>query len=125
MPVAWATDWDHAAVNQSSLALVGADSSGLITAVSPSAAALLKYEEPEALVGSRLVEIIPTRYHQAHLAGFTLHQITGRGPLLDLPVVVPLRCRDDSEVEAEMTITTCSTPAGESLFVADLRAVAQ
>ncbi len=116
----WATAWDHAAVSESPRALVGADNAGLITTVSVSAVRLLKYEEPEDLVGTRLVDIIPTRYHQAHLAGFTLHQINGRGPLLGLPVVVPVRCRDNSEVEVEMTILASSTPEGASIFIADL-----
>lgn len=115
-----ATQWDGSAVNHSSRALIAANDAGLIVAASSAAAALLKYDATDDLVGRRLVEIIPTRYHQAHLAGFTLHQLTGRSPLLQRPAVVPALCRDGSEVEVPLQISTSPGPGGGSIFVADL-----
>jgi hypothetical protein len=76
------------------------------------------------LVGSRLIAIIPPRFHQAHLAGFTLHQITGRGPLLGRAVVVPALCQDGSEVDVHLHITRIPVAGGEAVFLADLAAAA-
>ncbi len=114
--------WDGAVVTQSLLARIAADGAGLIIAASQAATELLKYASSDELAGMRLVDIIPTRYHQAHLAGFSLHQITGRGPLLNRAVVVPALCRDGTEVEVELLITTTRAAGGGSIFVADLKA---
>ena len=55
---------------------------------------------PGELVGQRLISIIPTRFHQAHIAGFTLHLVNGRSPLIGnrvtVPVTVPTAPRSSS-----------------------------
>ncbi len=121
VPAASATSWDGAALANSSQNLIAADGIGLIVAASAAAAELLKYDASSALVGKRLVDIIPTRYHQAHLAGFSLHQITGRSPLLNRAVIVPALCRDGTEVEVELEITSTPAPGGGSIFIAALQ----
>jgi PAS domain S-box-containing protein len=120
VPAARRTTWDGTAVSEADGAAIAADDTGRIVAASRAAAALLAYESTDDLVGRRLVEIIPERYHQAHLAGFTLHHITGRGPLLERTVVVPAQRHDGTEVEVAMCITASRAPDGGSVFVADL-----
>jgi PAS domain S-box-containing protein len=112
--------WDLARVTRAREALVAADDTDGIVAASDSAAALLGYDGPAELVGQRLVSVIPERYRQAHVAGFTLHLINGRSPLLHTPVTVPLRRRDGSETTASMTISAHHADDGREVFVAAL-----
>ena len=65
--------------------------------------------------------IIPPRYRQAHVAGFTLHLANGRAPLLERPVIVPALCRDGSETVVELTVEAVTLPGGRAVFVATLR----
>ena len=51
--------------------------------MSPEAAAILGYDDAAELVGQRIVSIVPERYRQAHVAGFTMYLLVGRKPLLD------------------------------------------
>lgn len=124
VPSQRAASWDGSGVTGAARAEIAADDTGRIIAASPAAASLLAYGSTSDLVGRRLVEIIPARYRQAHLAGFTLHQITGRGPLLGRRVRVPAQRRDDTEVELSMQITASRAPGGGYVFVADLEAAA-
>jgi PAS domain S-box-containing protein len=110
--------WDLARVTGSRQALVAADDSNGIVAVSDAAARLLGYDRPEDLVGQRLVSIIPDRFRQAHVAGFTLHLLNGRSALLNTQVVVPLRRRHGTETTATLTISTHRTNDGREVFVA-------
>lgn len=113
--------WDAEALRSSDRALIAADDTNGIVAVSRSAADLLGYPDVTALEGQRLVEIIPERYHQAHLAGFTLHLFAERRPLLGRPVTVPAKRRDGTEVMVELLVDSTLLRGGRRLFVADLR----
>jgi PAS domain S-box-containing protein len=115
-----ALEWDPTTVTESVEPAVAADDSDLIVAVSTGALDLLGYEHEE-LLGQRLISIIPRRYRQAHLAGFTLHLLTGRGPLLDQAVVVPVLRRDGSEVSVELHVRVQRVEHGRSVFLATLR----
>ena len=112
--------WDPAPVNSSTSALIAADDTDQIVAVSPSALTLLGYEDPGQLVGSRLICIIPTRYHQAHIAGLTLHLASGRGPLLGNQVTVPVLRADRSEQVIGLRIEARHLADGRAVFVAEL-----
>lgn len=98
--------------------LIAADDTNQILAVSASAAELLGYATAEDLAGQRLVDIIPTRFRQAHIAGFTLHHLVGRSPLLGREVEVPALRRDGTEINIRLEITSRSAPDGVALFVA-------
>ena len=103
-------------------ALIAADDTDRIIAISRPALTMLGYDAASQLVGQRLVAIIPPRLRQAHLAGFTLFFSTGRAPLLGRPVSVPaLRC-DGSEMLVELTVRSESLPGGRHVFVAVLSA---
>ena len=112
-------DWDPAEVNSSRRALLTADDANLIIAASPSALALLGYQELDQLVGQRLISIIPLRYHQAHIAGFTLHLVNGRSPLLGHRVTVPVVRADGSEVVTGVTVDATPLPSGRRVFTAE------
>jgi PAS domain S-box-containing protein len=114
------TGWQTAAVTRSDDALVAADDANHIIAASEAALALLGYDEPGELIGHRLLEIIPPRFRQAHLAGFTLYLSNGRAPLLDRSVVVPALRRDGSETMLELTVASEQLPGGRHVFVASL-----
>jgi len=110
--------WDLTPLTAAAGAYIAADDTNGIVAVSDSAAELLGYPSPEHLIGHRLVSIIPARYRQAHVAGFTLHLLNGRAPLLDTPVVLPLRRRDGTETSLTVRITKHHTEDGRAVFVA-------
>lgn len=112
----WSTD----VVNDSDLALIAADDTNGIIAISRGALRILGYDDPGELVGRRLVAIVPPRFRQAHLAGFTLHLALGRSPLLNRPVTVPALRRDGSETTIELAVRSESLGAGRHVFVATL-----
>jgi PAS domain S-box-containing protein len=112
--------WDPSMVTGAATAMIAADDTNRILAVSPAAVALLGYDDPAELVLGRLVDIIPPRYRQAHLAGFTLHLFAGRSPLLKTSVLVPALRKDGSEVTVDLKVTAHRLPEGRRTFVAEL-----
>lgn len=112
--------WDPHEVTESPTAIVAADDTNRIVALSPSALELLGYNDASALLDRRLVSIIPERFHQAHVAGFTLHLVNGRSPLLGRKITVPALRRDGSEIEIGLLIESRSLPEGRTLFTAQL-----
>lgn len=112
-------DWDPAEVNDSARALIAADDANLIVAASRSAVEALGYSDAEALVGQRLISIIPLRYHQAHIAGFTLHLVNGRSPLLGHRVTVPVVRADGAEADMELELSARPLPSGRRVFIAE------
>lgn len=130
-PTAWSSDpdaaratalpplsWMDEVEDVEGQALIVADDTNRIVVVNRPACDLLGYEEPDQLLGRRLVAIIPARYHQAHLAGFTLHLSNGRSPLLGRTVVVPVLRSDGTEVAVELMVESRQRDAGRHLFVA-------
>lgn len=114
--------WDEDPVTEAEAPVLACDDGNTIVAVSRAAAALLGYDDPTQLVGRRLVSIIPDRYRQAHLAGFTLHLYTGRRALLDHSARVPLLTRDGAEVPVELAVRAVSLPDERTVYVASLQA---
>jgi PAS domain S-box-containing protein len=112
--------WDTHTVTESAVATIAADDTDLIVAVSAGALRLLGYERADELLGQRLVTIIPQRYRQAHLAGFTLHLLTGRGPLMTRQVDVPVLRRDGSERVVRLGVEARHVASGRSVFVATM-----
>jgi PAS domain S-box-containing protein len=124
-PAKHAFPWDVGTVSEAGVAAIAADDTDLIVAVSADALSLLGYERPAELLGQRLITIIPQRYRQAHLAGFTLHLLTGRGALLTREVNVPVLRRDGSERIVRLGIETRHVASGRTVFVATLSEVEQ
>ncbi len=113
------TVWDDSEVADATAAVIVADDTDIILAASRAALALLGYAEG-SLVGRRLVAIIPERFHQAHLAGFTMHLLSGRGPLIGVPVTVPALREDGSELTVQLTVRRMSSGTGRPVFVAEM-----
>ena len=113
--------WDPVTVADSNGSLIAADSTNRILAVSQPALTLLGYQDPAELVGRRLVDIVPERYRQAHLAGFTLYFAEGRAPLIDQPVNVPALHKDGSERAVQLTVRAQHLSDGRQVFVGEFR----
>jgi PAS domain S-box-containing protein len=115
--------WDAGKVTDAHKAVIAANDTSQIIAISPAAARLLGYDDGGAsLIGERLVAIIPERYRQAHVAGFTMYLLVGRKPLLDQEVVVPALRRDGSEIDIRLIIREQPVREGRSVLVADIQA---
>lgn len=115
-----AVSWDPTSVTESAQALIAADDDNRIIAASQPLLDLLGYDDRAQLVGQRIATIIPARYRQAHVAGFTLHFLTGHSPLLGKVIVVPATRCDGREVEVEVTVNSHSAPHGRKVFIAEL-----
>lgn len=100
-------------------ALLATDEASLIVAVSPAALAFLGYDHAAELLGRRVTMIIPDRYHQAHIAGTTLHLTNGRSPLLGRQITVPVVLADDTERPAGLVVEPRRLPGGRRIFVAE------
>ena len=111
--------FDPAEVSSSSRALLATNQDSIFVAVSDSAADALGYR-PEELLGRRVLVVVPGRYHQAHVAGTTLHLANGRSPLLNKPVIVPMVRADGTEVEVQLEVVARKLEDGSKIFVAEL-----
>ena len=116
-------DWDPRVVTEAAEGLLAADATSRIIAVSPQAADILGYDDPTELTGKRIVTIVPERYRQAHVAGFTMYLLVGRKPLLDHEVTVPALRRDGSEVDIRLTVRSPTAASGRSVLLADIELV--
>jgi len=113
-------NWDPGTVSEATTGIIAADEANRIIAVSPAAVELLGYDDPREIVGRRLVALIPERFRQAHVAGFTMYLLVGRQPLLGRAVEVPALRRDGSELLVELVITAEQVGDGRTLFLADI-----
>ena len=111
--------WDPQQVDESPMPVLAADDGGRIVAVSEPALKALGYSRTD-LVGQRLLALIPLRYQQAHVAGFTRHVVNGRSPLLGQQVIVPLVVAGGREIEAKVQIDGHALADGRSVFVAEI-----
>ena len=115
--------WDVSPVTEAATAVIAADEASQILALSRPALDLLGYDDAAAIVGRRLVAIIPERFRQAHVAGLTMYLLVGRQPLLGRPVEVPALRRDGTEVLLEMVVSAEKDGEGHQLFLAEVRRI--
>lgn len=114
-------EWVPESVSDADHPAIAADHANRILAVSRPAAEMLGYDNARELVGERIVTIVPERYRQAHVAGFTMYLLVGRRPLIDSPVVVPALRRDGTEVDVVLLVREQAVSPGRSVLLADLR----
>lgn len=93
----------------------------VIVAVTPSLLDVLGYDEQAALLGRRILVVVPPRFHQAHIAGTTLHATNGRDVLLNRWVIVPAVRADGSEIEVELHVTARGWRDDARTFIAEFR----
>jgi PAS domain S-box-containing protein len=110
-------DWDDEPVRTSVRAVVAADDSNRLIAISPAAAELLG-AAAEDLVGRRITTIIPPRLREQHVAGFTRHLTTGQARVLGVELDLPLLRQDGQEVVRRFLIEQVPAPAGRHVYLA-------
>ena len=111
--------FDPAEISTSPLGLLATNEAGVIVAVSASVVDFLGYRAESDLVGRPVICVVPKRYHQAHIAGTTLNAVNGRGPLLGVPITVPVTCADGEEVPVELIVNPRSLAGGKRVFLAE------
>lgn len=112
-------DWPVEHVRRSQAAVVAADDANRILAASPSALTLLGWDGD--LIGQRIVEIVPERLRENHIAGFTRYLLTGEGTIIDAEVEVPALRRDGSEIDVFLLVRREASRDGRAVFTATLR----
>ena len=110
-------EFDTDKVTTSQEAVVAADDTNRILAVSSSAAALLGWDA-ESLVGQRITVIVPSRLREAHVAGFVHFLLTRKRALTEHPIVLPALRADGSEVFICLVIDALGTDTGRTVFLA-------
>lgn len=109
---------DYQALASSDEAILAADAASIIVAVTPPVLRFLGYEHEDQLVGRRLIVIVPERFHQAHIAGTTLHVTNGRDPLLGIDLTVPVVRADGTERSVSLNVSPTPAGQGRIAFVA-------
>jgi hypothetical protein len=69
-------------------------------------------------VGRRVLVLVPERYRQAHVAGFTLRLLSDEGTMSGRPTVVPMLQGDGREVDRELLVQSERTGHGRMVFTA-------
>lgn len=100
--------------------LVG-DDHNRIVAASDAALRLLRWEAHD-IVGQRILAVIPPRFREAHVAGFTHATVTGEHRLLGQPLDVHAWTHDGHEVPVTLTLEHMRAEQGRSVYVARLSA---
>jgi PAS domain S-box-containing protein len=103
--------------------LLATDEASIIVAASPAALDLLGYGRADELLGRRVIVVVPSRFHQAHIAGTTLHATNGRDNLLGVPIEVPMIHADGSEVRVHIEVRAERMADDRRVFVARFRPV--
>lgn len=102
--------------------VLATDEASIIVAASGPALRLLGYATAGDLLGRRVIAVVPSRFHQAHIAGTTMNATNGRDRLLGVPLVVPMVRADGTEVMVSIEVRPQRLPDGARVFVARFRA---
>lgn len=109
--------WDVSEVRDAARGAVAADDANRIVAVSRPLADVLGWA-PEELVGRRVVTLVPPRFREAHVAGFTRHLATGEAHVLGVELALPVLRRDGTEIDATFLIEQQGSPEGRRVYTA-------
>jgi PAS domain S-box-containing protein len=101
--------------------LLATDEASIIVAASRPALDLLGYQHADELLGRRVIVVVPARFHQAHIAGTTLHATNGRDNLLGVPINVPMVRADGTEVPVRIQVRSQRLDVDRRVFVARFR----
>ncbi len=115
--------WDDTPVRTATVGLIAVDDANRVVAVSEPLSRVLGWDADE-LVGRRVVAIVPARFREAHVSGFSRHLSTGRARALGVHLRLPVLCRDGAEVECQFLISAESAPGGRAVYVARITPVA-
>ena len=95
---------------------VVADDANRILGISPALAELFGWDA-EDLVGRRVVALVPPRFREAHVAGFTRHLTTGEAHAIGVELQLPVLRADGTELVCTFLIEARST-GGRTVYVA-------
>lgn len=101
--------------------LLATDEASIIVAASQPALDLLGYQRADELLGRRVIVVVPARFHQAHIAGTTLHATNGRDNLLGVPINAPMVRADGTEVPMRIEVRSEHLENDRRVFVARFR----
>ncbi|PPK92855.1 PAS domain S-box-containing protein [Kineococcus xinjiangensis] len=104
-------------VSASEAGVVAADEGDRIVAVSRGLAAALGWDVT-ALVGRRIVTLVPPRLREAHIAAFSRHLSTGQSRIVGAALTLPVLHADGREVLCSFRLEQRPAPAGRSLYLA-------
>ncbi|HVE98771.1 MAG TPA: PAS domain S-box protein [Mycobacteriales bacterium] len=110
-------DWDGSAVRSSLRSAVAADDANRIVAVSAPFCELLGWRE-DNLVGRRVVTLIPPRFREAHVVGFSRHLSTGEVNVIGQSLELPVLRGDGTEALCSFLIDHERSSGGRSYYVA-------
>ncbi len=117
VPSAAPAGWDDTAVRQAGVSAIAVDEANRVVAVSRPLADLLGWEVGD-LVGRRVVAIVPPRFREAHVAGFSRHLSTGDARAIGVDLELPVLRADGTEVDCRFLIESTPTPGGRVVYVA-------
>ena len=109
--------WPEISVLPDDVAWVAGDDHNRIIGASPAACEMLGWQH-SALVGQRIVKVIPPELREAHVAGFTQALVSGTFRILDQPVDVAAWTQDGVAVPVTLTLQRHRAQRGRSVFVA-------
>jgi PAS domain S-box-containing protein len=109
--------WDDAVVRQAAGGAVAVDDANRIISISQPLADEIGWR-PEDLVGRRVIAIVPPRFREAHVAGFSRHLSTGDARAIGAALTLPVLRSDGSEVLCSFFIEAHPTPGGRQVYVA-------
>lgn len=99
-------------------AVLATDEASVIVVASAAALDILGYSSADELVGRRVLVVVPSQFHQAHIAGTTMNATNGRDNLLAVPIRVPMVRADATEILVDLEVRPHLLPNGRRLFVA-------
>jgi PAS domain S-box-containing protein len=121
-PTVSTTGWVDTNVSQADIGVIAVDDANRVVAVSQRLLGVLGWKAAE-LVGRRVVTIVPPRFREAHVAGFSRHLSTGVARALDVPLRLPVLRADGTEVECTFRIHAERAPTGRTVYVAQIEPI--
>jgi PAS domain S-box-containing protein len=118
------TGWDRSKVDDADVGVIAVTEDNRVCAISAPLVTLLGWPAEE-LVGRRVVAIVPPRFREAHVAGFTRHLATGDAHALGVALRLPVLTRAGAEVDCDFMISSEPTPDGRVVYLARITPVAQ
>jgi PAS domain S-box-containing protein len=114
--------WSDSSLSRTNLGAIAVDDANRIVAINQRLLQVLGWNEAD-LVGQRVVAIVPPRFREAHVAGFSRHLSTGAARALDVPLRLPVLRADGTEVECEFLIHAERTPIGRTMYIAQIEPI--
>ena len=109
--------WDDTPVREADVGVIAVDEANRVLALSRPLAEVLGWPVAD-LVGRRVVAIVPARYREAHVAGFSRHLSTGDARALGVDLELPVLRADGTELACRFLIESTPTPGGRVVYLA-------